>query len=81
MKTIRSFIFYTTEGYTFQPNSESDIADVENCQILGWGKGRTSTEAFNDFKKESPWLKILRFNEVIGVELKDERTYFFDLKQ
>ncbi|MCK5490273.1 MAG: hypothetical protein KAI67_00350 [Candidatus Pacebacteria bacterium] len=80
MKTIRSFVFYTTEGYTFQPDSESDIPDIENCQILGWGKGRTSAEAFDDFKKESPWLKTLRFNKVTGVELKDEKTYSFDLK-
>ena len=78
---IRSFLFYTNEGYTFQPNSESDISDVENCQILGWGKGSNSKEAFDNFRKESPWLKILRFNQVIVVELKDEKTYCFNLKK
>ena len=77
---VRNFIFYTKEGFTFQPNPESDMSDVENCQILGWGKGRTSTEAFDDFKKESLWLKNLRFKKVTGVELKDEKTYSFDLK-
>ena len=79
--TIRSFIFYTTEGYTFQPNSESDMPDVENCQVLGWGKGSTAKKAFNDFKKESSWLENLRFNAVIGAELKDEKVYYFVLKK
>lgn len=78
---IRNFIFYTTEGYTFSPNLESDMPDIENCQILGWGKGGTSRKAFNDFKKESPWLKTLRFNNVIGAELKNEKIYYFNLKK
>ena len=74
---VRNFIFYTTEGCTFSPNSESDMPDVENCQILGWGNGDTPKEAFDNFKKESFWFKTLKFNEVIGVELKDEKTYHF----
>jgi len=76
----RIFIFYTTEGYTFQPNSENDIPDVENCQILGWGKGNTVEEAFDNFKEESTWLEDLEFDEVIGAELKDEEAYHFNLK-
>ncbi|MFA5993883.1 MAG: hypothetical protein WC823_02875 [Parcubacteria group bacterium] len=80
MKTSRHFIFYTTEGFTFQPGSEEDLPEVENCQVLGWGSGGTDKEAFDDFKRESPWLENLRFNEVIGVELKDERVYYFNLK-
>ncbi|MFA7208977.1 MAG: hypothetical protein WC120_01705 [Parcubacteria group bacterium] len=77
---IRNFIFYTTEGYTFQPDSESDMSDVENCQVLGWGKGNVAEEAFDNFKEESAWLKDMEFDEVIGVELKDEKTYHFNLK-
>ena len=77
---VRNFIFYTTEGYTFQPGSENDVPDVENCQVLGWGNGKNTEEAFNDFKEQSPWLKTLSFDEVIGVELKDEKTYHFNLK-
>ena len=77
----RNFIFYTTEGCTFQPNSESDMPNVENCQILGWGKGSTSQKAFNDFIKDNPYLKTLRFNKVIGIEIKNEKTYHFNLKK
>lgn len=80
MKKVRNFIFYTTEGYTFQPDSESDMPDVENYQVLGWGIGCDANEAFGDFKKESPWLERLRFIKVIGVELKDEKAYYFNLK-
>jgi len=78
--SIRNFIFYTTEGHTFQSNSKADIPDVENCQVLGWGKGGTIEDAFKNFKKESLWLDASGFNEVIGVELKNDKTYFFNLK-
>lgn len=78
--SIKNFIFYTTEGHTFQPNSKVDTPDVENCQILGWGKGGAIEDAFKNFKKENPWLDASGFNEVIGVELKNDKTYFFNLK-
>lgn len=77
----REFIFYTHEGCTFQPNSKSDMPDVENCQVLGWGKGNTAKKAFDNFRKESYWFKASKFNEVIGAELKDEKTYYFNLKK
>jgi hypothetical protein len=76
----RRFIFYTTEGFTFLPNSESDVPDVENCQILGWGKGDNAKDAFEDFKKQNRWLKGSKFNEVICAELKYEKTSNFILK-
>lgn len=68
------------EGFAFRPGSEDDLPEVENCQVLGWGKGSTPEDAFGDFKQESDWLEELRFNEVIGAELKGERRYYFDLK-
>jgi hypothetical protein len=80
MKKIKKFIFYTTEGFTFQPGSEEDLPEVENCQVLGWGRGETPKEAFDDFKQESSWLEVLRFDEVIGAELKNEKRYYFNLK-
>ncbi|MFA5248646.1 MAG: hypothetical protein WC415_05570 [Patescibacteria group bacterium] len=80
-KFIRNYIFYTTEGFTFLPNSKSDVPDVENCQVLGWGNGINAKDAFNDFKKQNRWLKSSKFNEVICAELKDEKTYNFNLKK
>ena len=80
-KSVRSYIFYTNEGFTFLPDSESDVPDVENCQVLGWGNGISARDAFNDFKKQNHWLKNSKFNEVICVELKDEKIYNFNLKK
>jgi hypothetical protein len=30
-----SYIFLTDEGYTYQPNSDSDMLDIENLQVKG----------------------------------------------
>lgn len=80
MKMKRSFIFYTTEGFTFQPDSENDTPEIDNCQVLGWGRGDTAQEAYENFKKEKASLEKLKFDSVIGAELKDEKTYNFSLK-
>jgi hypothetical protein len=80
-KLVRNYIFYTTEGFTYLPDSRSDMPDVENCQVLGWGSGINAEDAFSDFKKQNHWLKNSKFNEVICVELKGEKTYNFNLKK
>lgn len=77
---VRKFIFYTTEGFTFQAESEENLPEVENYQILGRGKGETPKDAFDNFKQENEWLEKLRFNKVIGAELKNEKKYYFNLK-
>ena len=53
MKNMKDFIFITFEGYTFQPNSESDIPDIENMQVIGFSKGLNSKEAFENLKIKS----------------------------
>jgi hypothetical protein len=77
----RNYIFYTTEGFTYLPGSRCDMPDVENCQVLGWGNGMNAKDALSDFKKQNRWLKSSKFNEVICAELKDEKTYNFNLKK
>lgn len=82
-KQTKNYIFYTTEGTTFQPlttRKYPDYPDVENCQILGWAKGCNPKEAFETFKIESPWLFESSFDEVLVSELKDEKTCYFYLK-
>lgn len=81
MKFNRHFIFYTTEGITFQPNSDNEKPEIENCQVLGWGSGSTIQEAFDNFRKESTWLEKLKFEKVIGTELKNQKTCSFNLKK
>ena len=77
---MRYFIFLTEEGYTFQPNSESDIPDIENLQVLGTASGEDEKKAFNNFVKENEYLLDTDFENVIAMELKDEKIYNFSLK-
>jgi len=83
MNKIKDYIFYTTEGTTFQPLLTAeypDYPDVENCQILGWAKGCNPKEAFESLKRECPWICDSSFEEVIASELKDRKTYYFSLR-
>lgn len=76
---MRYFIFTTTEGYTYQPNSDSIEPDVENCQVLGFGSGDEIEEAFESFLADNAWLKETTFNKTIAYELKSEKIagYFY----
>lgn len=77
---MKDFIFITFEGYTFQPNSESDIPDIENMQVIGFSKGLNSKEAFENLKIKSSYLQETNFNEIISIELKDKKFEYFNLK-
>ncbi len=45
---MKQFIFYTNEGFT----EDNQNNPTENCQILGWGKGENSQEAFKNLMKK-----------------------------
>jgi len=81
IKSMRHFIFLTQEGYTFQPNSESDVPDIENMQVLGVATGEDANAAFNRFIKENEYLLNTDFDQVLAMELKDRSTYNFSLKR
>lgn len=49
---MENFIFYTTEGFTQDPNGN----DIENCQMLGIAKGKDKVEAKENLLKDSPWI-------------------------
>jgi len=75
---MKSFVFITTEGFTFQPNSEADEPDIENCQVLGYGDGETPREAFKNLIKNNTYLMTTTFDEIICLELaSEERNYFY----
>ena len=61
----KDFIFIIFEGYTFQPNSESDIPDIENMQVIGFSKGLNSKEAFENLKTKNSYLLETTFNEIL----------------
>lgn len=43
---MNRYIFLTTEGYTYQPNSESIEPDCDNAQLIGIVEGENQKEAF-----------------------------------
>ena len=55
---MSEFIFYTTEGFTQDPNGN----DVENCQVLGRAFGRNKDEAKCNLIKKSPWIEEAGFD-------------------
>jgi len=84
---MNSYIFITTEGYTFQPESDSIDPDIENCQLIGFAKGKNPRDAFDNLIQENDYLLETTFDELICLELKHpdyfkHRTYFHltDLK-
>ncbi len=74
---MRKFIFITSEGETKTPTG----IDVENLQVLGFGKGIDAKSAFLNFIDENKYLDAMDFNEVIGIELMNEKQFNFSLKQ
>ena len=76
---MKSFIFITSEGYTYQPGSESAEPDIENCQVIGFSKGEDQEDAFRNLVLENEYLLDTNFNEIIGFELAGEKGAFFHL--
>lgn len=77
---MKSYIFITSEGYTFQPDSDSSVPDIENCQVLGFGSGVDSDDAFRNFLKENEFLLDTSFDEVKALELANNEEKYFYLK-
>ena len=74
---MKRFIFYTSEGFT----EDKQNKPTENCQILGWSKGKNSQEAFRNLLKENKYLEEIDFNEVMCQELVDEKVDYFLLRK
>lgn len=66
---IRNYIFLTTEGLTFQPNSESVEPDIENLQVIGFAQGKDPKEAFHRLSEENKYLLGTTFDEIFSYEL------------
>lgn len=76
-KAISRYIFLTTEGITFQPNSKSLEPDIENLQVIGYGDGNTPEEAFEDLIKKNNYLLETTFNEIFCRKVGEIEKYFF----
>lgn len=61
---MKQFLFFTREGFTFDPNHK----ELHNMQILGDGTGDDVLEAFVNFKRDQDYLLERGFKEVIAVQ-------------
>lgn len=61
---MKSFIFFTNEGFTQDPNHK----EISNMQILGDGSGENILEAFKNFKHNQSYLSSFAFKEVTALE-------------
>ena len=68
----KNFIFVTTEGSTFQPNSDYVESEYDNLQVVGFSKGDTPDKAFEIFLKENKDILKSNFDEIICWQLSDE---------
>ncbi len=78
---MRKFIFITSGGFTFQPDSEDYEPDIENLQVVGFGEGDTIDSALKSMLKENSYLSKSNFNKVIGIEIKDYKQTILYLKE
>ena len=78
MEIMKSYIFLTFEGHTYQPYSESIESDIENLQVIGISKGNTSRLAFENLIKENNHLLETTFNEILSYELSSNFNSYVD---
>lgn len=73
---MKTFLFYTTEGYTESPRN---IA-IQNCQLLGEANGKTVEEAFLNLLKENSWIEESGFHIhkgfIIARELANTQRFY-----
>jgi hypothetical protein len=63
---IREYIFFTTEGYTHDPNYK----EINNMQILGSAEAESVSEALEIFKCTHSYLSQYAFTTVTAQEIK-----------
>lgn len=66
------YIFITSEGNTYQPNTKALEPDCNNSQVLGIASGNDEEEAFEGLKKENTYLSTLSFDEVFCYKLESD---------
>ncbi len=66
---MKKYIFFTCDGSTMDPDGN----ETENCQILGWAKGSSETDAFQNFRKENKFVN--NYDKVQCQELADDKIH------
>ena len=64
-----NYIFLTDEGYTYMPNSESDVPDINNLQVIGISNGENEKDAFYNLMSQSENLMETSFDKIFCYKL------------
>lgn len=75
---LHDYIFLTSEGSTFQPDSKSMEPDIENLQVIGISNGVNARDAFERLLNDNKYLLDTSFDEIFGMQLdqNNTKTYF-----
>lgn len=61
---MKTFIFLSSEGSTYQPGSTSIDPDTENLQVIGFSEGNTARDALKYLVTQNDYLSETNFDEV-----------------
>jgi len=78
---MAEYIFLTTEGSTYQPNSDSLEPDIDNVQVIGFARGMTVQEAAIGLIQSNAFLADTSFDEVFAIKLADANREYMSLRQ
>jgi len=74
------YIILTTEGLTYQPNSDSTEPDIENMQVIGFAQGNSIENALSKFLELNPYIASTNFDEIFTIQLKNDHQEYFSLR-
>lgn len=78
---MRKYIFLTTEGTTFQPDSTSSEPDIENMQVIGFAIGNTVKDAAIKLTEQNEYLAETTFDEIFAIQLADDNREYISLRE
>ncbi len=84
---INHYIFLTVEGYSYQPDSESILPDIDNLQVIGFYSGENAEKAYTNLIKQNPYILRTRYDEIFSYKLdvdyqkSKKRFYLSDYKK
>lgn len=61
---MKSFIFYTNDGYTY----DNKHHEANNMQLLGHGMGNNVLDAFEHFKVNQSYIHNQAFSKVMALQ-------------
>ncbi len=69
---MKTYIFFTTEGYSESPTAQS----IENAQMLGRASGNNISSALDSLLDENPWILESGFvrEKIFAEQIFDKKT-------